>query len=152
MVEKAQHPKENVRDSNQAIVKATWDSVITAIQKGNRKLLNSLSLDSITACNKQMTPTIFLGKCAHELVNDLLLTRIKDSVKIIIQNYEIISSYYSRKFLSNLKHYGRTFFKKRVQVDASDTEPYVIAFDFIETKKGFKLFSCDVYGGPDCCR
>jgi hypothetical protein len=99
-----------------------------------------------------MTSDRFFEKCSRELVNDLLLTKIKDTSKIMINNREVIAKYYSEPFRSRLKEYDRTFFIKRVQIDLIDIEPYVIAFDFIETNDGFRLFSCDVYGGPDCCR
>jgi hypothetical protein len=144
--------KSSAKDMSYSYVKSTWDTIISAIQEGNRRDFESLSLDSITACGKSMTSDRFFEKCSRELVNDLLLTKIKDTSKIMINNREVIAKYYSEPFRSRLKEYDRTFFIKRVQIDLIDIEPYVIAFDFIETNDGFRLFSCDVYGGPDCCR
>jgi hypothetical protein len=145
-------PKSIITDSSYAAVKSTWDTIIVAIQKHDLIKFESLSLDSINACNKRMNSSYFINKCAHEVVNDLLLTRAKDAINIDVNNLEVISSFYSSTFLSHLKSYESTFFIKRIQVDLMDTEPYVVAFDFIETTQGYKFFSCDVYGGPDCCR
>lgn len=139
-------------DSNSTIVLSTWRSIINTIQQRDYEEFKRLCLDTITVCDHKLLPERFFEKCSKELVNDLFVTRIKDTTKIDINNREVISSYYPGEFLSCLKSVGRTFIIKRVQVDLLDNEPYVIAFDFIETKKGVRFFSCDVYGGRDCCR
>ena len=139
-------------DSSYKAVMSTWYEIIAAIQQREHKKFVRLSLDSISACNNKMKSVDFIDRCSTDIVNKLLLTRIKDTSQIDVNNREVISSYFSEKFLSNLKAFGRTFVIRRVQVNLMDTEHYVVAFDFIETKKGLKFISCDVYGGPDCCR
>ncbi|MEO6732661.1 MAG: hypothetical protein ABIN01_15680 [Ferruginibacter sp.] len=133
-------------------VKSTWYQLIEAGKQKNYEQLLNVSMDTISACNKRMLLRQFIKNCSSELLSELFFNRIRDTSKILVQNNEVISSYYSAYFLSKLKVYGETFTIKRVQVDLKDTEPYIVAFDFVETRNGFKFFSCDVYGGPQCCR
>ena len=143
--------KSTSSDFDTTIVLSIWSKIISAIQKNDYKEFDRLSLDTITACNHKMLSRRFIESCSSELVTELFLTRIKDTTKIDINNREVISSYYPKEFLSHLKSFDRNFSIKRVQVDLLNNEPYIVAFDFMETKDGFRFFSCDVYGGPECC-
>ena len=132
-------------------VKISWQQLIQAASYNNHEQFKNISLDTIIACSKSKSRKEFFA-CVSELFDPTLYDRIKDSSKIEFQDSEKISSYYSSSFLSRLKHWGNTFIIKRVRVDLKDDEQYILAFDFIETKDGYKLYSCDVYGGPICCR
>ena len=139
------------KDNNYKI-KTTWQKLIEAGKQKNYEVFKGLSMDTVNACLAKLPLREFLNGCSSELFSELLFDRIKDSTKIEIQNHEVISSYYPSSFLSKLTYQNRTFIIKRVQIDLKDTEPYMVAFDFIETNDGYKFFSCDVYGSPICCR
>jgi len=141
-------------DESDRRVKSAWQQLIEASKLKNDKLFFSLSMDTIDACGRNLPVKQFIKYCSSGLFSEMLFTRIKDSSKIEVQNNEIISSYHPASFLSQLKKHDSTFVVNRVQVDLNDTEPYFIAFDFVETNDGYRFFSCSVHGdgGPQCCR
>ena len=137
---------------NPSDAKSTWYKLIDAGKLNDYQKFSNFSMDTINACNKSMTLLQFMETCSSELLSESFFNRIKDPSKIEVQTNEVISSYYSPNFLSGLKDFGKTFIIYRVQVDLKDSEPNIIAFDFVLTGNGYKFFSCDVYGGPECCR
>jgi len=132
-------------------VKQSWEQLIEAGKQKSYAQFSIVSMDTIKACTSNLPLRRFINSCSSEVFSDLLFDRIKDTTKIEIQNNEVISSYFDKRFLSKLQFHDSTFIIKRVQVSLKDTEPYIVAFDFVETKEGYKFFSCDVYGGPQCC-
>ncbi|MFT3911470.1 MAG: hypothetical protein QM737_18750 [Ferruginibacter sp.] len=145
----------SIVDSSNVIdnqVKSIWYKLIEACRQKNYKQFPNVSMDTISACSRVFPFHKFIESCSSEILTDLFFDRIKDTTNITIRDNRVISNYFSSYFLSKLIEYGDTFIIKRVQVDLRDTGPHVVAFDFVETKEGYKLYSCDVYGGPNCCR
>jgi hypothetical protein len=151
LLPRATYNKATREDKSYNEVKLTWVQLVEAGKQKNYEQFSSVSMDTISACNSNLPLRKFINSCSSEVFGDLLFNRIKDTTKIEIQDNEVISSYFAKQFLSKLKFHDSTFIIKRVQVDLIDTEPYIAAFDFVETKEGYKFFSCDVYRGPQCC-
>jgi hypothetical protein len=132
-----------------------WMKFITIVKKGNYKLFKKIALDSIDACGNNVSTNTFINKCFSEVFSDSLLDRSTNPSKIDFTEKEVISSYFAKKLVSQIKNAGETFKIRQVQVLMIESEPegpWTMTFDFIETRNGYRFYGCDSYGGPICCQ
>jgi len=156
------HPIKSITQTHSArpkeidsIVLPAWSSFVVFVKSRNLQGLKSVSMSSIQACDSVYVISHFLGQCFNDLFDSTLLTKIADSTSIeFIDRTEIRSSFPSAVLkIANPTDNDAITLKEVVVTKVSEGSdgPWLIAFDFIPTRKGYLFYSCNSYGGPPCC-
>lgn len=131
-----------------------WTAFQQAVSTNNISHFKQLSLDSLYCCDTILSTSNFLKICYKDVFDTLLLRKIVRSAEINQIDEEMELGYFTKSVLSKADFTGEAITLKQFQVvkELTPDGAWTIAFDFIKTRNGYKLFGCNSYGGPKCCR
>ena len=131
-----------------------WNKFTKIIAGKNYNELKDISLDSIEACHVFYKSDKFIQKCLPTIFDTTLLKRIFEISYSTYLDNKVISSYMPQFLLTQISSVGSSFKLNQFQVlkELTPDGGWTMTFDFVKTRNGYKFYSCDSFGGPDCCR
>ncbi len=129
---------------------ATWQTQFIKNFKGDFKKYDSFSLDSILINDSLASPTMLISK---DMINDSMIKSLNNYGRTFV--YSKIDSG-ALLLLSNIKNQlsdkgsKHFFFVVEIQKDYIRSIKKMVRFTFIETKKGYRLYSCNNYERSIC--
>lgn len=133
---------------------AFWKRFTVAVKQPGLKNFREIALDSLIVCGNLISTGNFIDKCFNEVIDDEVRKRIIDKTKL---EYEISEVEFSHLLTSdsrkNIRRTGNQYRMREMLVTRStkNDNPPTIRFDFIETKKGYRLYKIDHHWAKDCC-
>ena len=143
----------NLKPVDSALLEV-WSDFQLAASTKDLLQFRRLSLDSLNTCDSTMSTNKFIKKCYNEVFDTTLLRKITIPTEINQINVSMELGYFSKSILENADFKGDAITLKQFQLvkELTPDGGWIITFDFIKTKQGYKFFGCGSYGGAICCR
>jgi hypothetical protein len=122
---------------------AFWKTFVKSVKEPGLNNFRSIALDTLMICDKPQATDTFIDKCFAEVIDDEVQKRIVDRTKLEYTSDEVA---FANIFTSNArkeivkKGNGYRFRQMLVTRSSRNNKPPSIVFDFIETKKGYRLY------------
>ena len=132
----------------------TWSAFQKAVSTNNISQFRQLSLDSIYACDTTLSTAKFIKNCYNQVFDTSILRKISIPTEINQIDKRMELGYFTKSVLNKADFVGDVIALKQFQIirELTPDGEWTVTFDFIKTKKGYRFFGCDTYGGPICCR
>jgi hypothetical protein len=131
-----------------------WKTFATSVKDPGLTKFRNIALDSLLMCDTLLSTNEFIKRCFREVIDDDVMKRIDDTIAKAFTwteaNFENLRSNAKREIVRVGKKY-----RFRQVIVARSTEgnsPPEIVFDFIETRKGYRLYGIDHHWFQNCCR
>jgi len=134
---------------------AFWKIFVASVTEPKLKEFRNIALDSLMICDRRVSTNNFIDKCFNEVIDDEVRKRITDRTKL---EYTFSEVEFDNIFTSNARkvivRVGNKYRFRQMLVTRStkNNNPPTICFNFIETKKGYRLYGIDHYWFKECCR
>jgi hypothetical protein len=156
MVESWQPESPNTpRDSDDLRFLAFWKVFIQSVADVDPKHFKDIALDTLYICDKLVSTSNFLDKCFNEVIDDEVRKRIVDETKLEytaskVEYYNLLTSGAKNEILK----IGNEYRLRQMLVTRStkNNNPPTAVFNFIETKKGYRLYGIDHHWFKECCQ
>jgi hypothetical protein len=132
-----------------------WTKLKNVVLTKNTNEFKKLTLDRLHCSDKTYSTKNFLEGCYKEIFDTTLLTILSNAQKVNQLDKETELHYFSKDELNDADFKGKTITLHQFQIEKSinqDDGAWIVTFDFIKTKTGYRLFGLGSYGGPICCR
>lgn len=134
---------------------AFWKTFAVSIKEPRLNKFRNIALDSLMICDRLLSTGNFIDKCFGEVIDDEVQKRIIDKTKLEYTSSEIefanIFTFNARKEIVRVGNKYR-FRQMLVTRSTKNNNPPTIRFDFIETKKGYRLYGIDHHWFKECCQ
>jgi hypothetical protein len=131
-----------------------WTPIANAISRSDFSKLKIVALDSLQICDSVLKPNAFFKRCYWEIFDNKLISVLYDTLKIEYTWTEIDPTYILPCARSKVVKVEGIYRVRQVVItkEVSKVNPLEVFIDFIETKDGYKFYSCGYYGNRKCCR
>ena len=133
---------------------AFWKTFAASVKEPGLKAFKRIALDSLLICNERLATGDFINKCFTGVFDEEAMKRIGKSTgkEYTVSNadFTYLSSHARKEILKFGD--GYRFRQTLVARSSRNNQPSVIVFDFIETRKGYRLYGVDHYSFKTCCR
>src|SRR5882757_2109192 len=131
-----------------------WTHFKEIVSKKNYKEFKNISLNNLKTCDITVTTKKFLNKCFLEVFDTTLLKKFAGNSPTDYLIDDTKRKDFPQSVLRQINLNDSIIVLRRFQIEKGLTSdgPWIMAFDFVKTKKGYKFYGCDSYGGPICCR
>ena len=132
-----------------------WKVFVASLNEPDLKKFKNIALDTLYVCDEILSTGDFIDKCFAEVIDVEVRKRIIDRTKLEYKSDEIEFTHLvtsnSRKEIEGVGHTYRT---RRMLVTRStkNDNPPTIYFEFIETKRGYRLYRIDHHWSKECCQ
>lgn len=133
---------------------AFWNVFAASVKAPGLDEFKRIALDSLLVCNNVISTRDFVEKCFREVFDEEVMIRIAKKTGKEYITGEIDFDYLTspaRKEIMKFRNEYR-FREALVARSSRNNEPPVVRFDFIETKKGYRLYGIDHSWFKQCCR
>jgi hypothetical protein len=133
---------------------AFWKVFAASVKEPGLKEFKRIALDSLRICDLLLGTSNFIDKCFWEVFDDEVIKRISKSTGKQYTWSDADFSYLhsnARKEIVKVRNNYR-FRQVLVKRSTSNNSPPEIRFDFIETKKGYRLYGIDHHWFKECCQ
>jgi hypothetical protein len=134
---------------------AFWKYFVTSLRAPDLKNFRKIALDTLYVCDQLIPVDRFVDKCFNDVIDDEVRKRIIDRTKLEyssteVEFYNLLTSQVKREIMKM----GVSYRLREMQVTRStkNDNPPTIYFDFIETKKGYRLYGISHHWFKDCCK
>ena len=134
---------------------AFWKSFVVTVDDPGLKNFKSVALDTLMICDKLLSTDNFINKCFNEVIDDEVRKRITDRTKLEYTSSEVE---FANLFTSTARNEilkvgnGYRFRQMLVTRNTKNNNPPEVVFNFIETKKGYRLYGIDHHWFTECCQ
>jgi len=134
---------------------AFWKSFVAAVKEPGLKNFRHIALDSLAICDRLLSTSNFIEKCFDEVIDSEVKKRIADRTKLEYTSTEVdfanlINLDAKKEIISGGNKYRLR--QMLVTRSAKNNNPPTVRFDFIETKKGYRLYGIDHHWFKECCQ
>lgn len=131
-----------------------WTRFKEIVAQKNYREFKTISLDSLQTCDTTLAVQTFLNKCYSEVFDSTLLKKIVENTSTYYFNDDTQRKYFSQSQLEQIGLNDSIIILRRFQIEKELTPDgaWTMAFDFVKTKRGYRFYGCDCFGGPICCR
>jgi hypothetical protein len=156
MVEASQpEPRKTPPNADDLKFLAFWKDFVASLKDPGLKNLKVIALDSLMICDKLLSTDNFINKCFKEVIDDEVQKRITDGTKLEYTSDDVefanLFSFAARKeIIKTGKNYR--FRQMLVTRSTKNNNPPEVVFNFIETKKGYRLYGIDHHWFKECCQ
>jgi hypothetical protein len=132
-----------------------WKVFVTSLKEPELKDFRRIALDTLLVCDNHLSTENFIAKCFAEVIDDEVHKRIIDRTKLEYTSDDI--EFYNLS-ISNAKKEivkvddGYRFRQMLVTRSTRNNNPPTVVFNFIETKKGYRLYGIDHHWFKQCCQ
>ena len=134
---------------------AFWKTFAASVKDPSLSRFKNIALDSLMVCGKLLSTGNFINRCFDEVLDDEVQKRIIDKTKLECTSseleFDVIHTSNARKEIVKV---GNKYWFRQMLVTRStrNNNPPTIRFDFIETKKGYRLYGIDHHWFKECCQ
>ena len=132
-----------------------WKDFVASLKEPGLKSFRQIALDTLYVCDQLLPVDRFIDKCFDQVIDDEVKKRIVDRTKFEytfteIEFYNLLTSQVKKEITKT----GDSYRLREMLVTRStkNNNPSTIYFDFIETKKGYKLYEIGHHWFKDCCK
>ena len=134
---------------------AFWKTFTASVNEPGLNNFKSIALDTLMICGKLHSTDNFINKCFNEVIDDEVRKRITDRTKLEYASAEVEFSnlliYTAKKEILKVGNQYR-FRQMLVTRNTKNNNPPEVVFNFIETKKGYRLYGIDHHWFKECCQ
>ncbi|HTE26445.1 MAG TPA: hypothetical protein VK664_17900 [Flavitalea sp.] len=134
---------------------AFWKDFVASLKEPGLKNFRKIALDTLYICGQLLPSDAFIDKCFNQVIDDEVRKRIVDSTKLEytyteVEFFNLLTSQVKKEIMM----VGDSYRLREMLVTRStkNTNPPTIYFDFIETKKGYRLYEISHHWFKDCCK
>ena len=134
---------------------AFWEDFVASLNEPQLKNFRQIALDTLYVCDQLLPVNKFIDKCFNQVIDDEVKKRIVDKTKLEytlkdIEFYNLLTSQAKIK----IRKVGDSYQLREMLVTRStkNDNPPTIYFDFIDTKKGYRLYEISHHWFKDCCK
>lgn len=134
---------------------AFWNTFVASVKDPGLSHFKNIALDSLLVCGKLLSTGDFINKCFDEAIDDEVQKRIIDKTKLEYTSSEVeFKSILTSNARREIVKVGNKYRFRQMSVTRStkNNNPPTIYFDFIETKKGYRLYRIDHSWFKECCK
>jgi hypothetical protein len=131
-----------------------WKAFIASVNEPGLKNFKSIALDTLMICDKLLSTDMFINKCFNEVIDDEVRKRIIDRKKLEYTSSDIdFSNLFTSTAKKEILKVGNQYRFRQMLVtrNTKNNNPPEVVFNFIETKKGYRLYGIDHYWFKECC-
>jgi hypothetical protein len=132
-----------------------WNRFAAALKEPLLKSFRQIALDTLHVCGQLLPANRFIDKCFNEVIDDEVRKRIADISKLEYsytetEFYNLLTSQVKKEIIKA----GDGYRLRNMSVTRStkNDNPPEIYFEFIETKKGYRLYGIGHHWFKDCCQ
>lgn len=132
-----------------------WKHFVASLSEPGLEKFRKIALDTVYICNQLLPVDKFIDKCFNQVIDDEVRRRIVDKTKLEydftdVEFYNLLTSQVRKEILKVGDGYRlRKMFVTR---NTKNNNPPIIYFDFIETKKEYRLYAISHHWFKDCCK
>ncbi len=134
---------------------AFWKTFVASVKDPGLTEFRNIALDSLMICGNLLSTGNFIDKCFAEVIDEEVRKRIIDRTKLEYTSADVefanLFTSHARKEIIRV-HNEYRFRQVLVTRSTKNNNPPTVCFDFIETKKGYRLFAIDHSWFKDCCQ
>jgi hypothetical protein len=133
---------------------AFWKIFGNAVKEPGLKNFQAIALDSLLVCDTLLSTPAFINRCFGEVINKDVLARISDTAGKTFTWTEATWEKLTSSAQKQIVMVGRKYRFRQVEAHQSteNHRPPEIVFNFIETRKGYRLYGIDHHWFINCCR
>jgi hypothetical protein len=156
MVESSQpEPPKTPPNADDLKFLAFWKTFVASVNEPGLKNFKVIALDSLMICDKILSIDSFINKCFGEVIDDEVRKRITDRTKLEYTSADVefpnLFTFAARKEIIKTGNNYR-FRQMLVTRSTKNNNPPEVVFNFIETKKGYRLYGIDHHWFKECCQ
>lgn len=156
MVESSQpEPRKTPLTKDDLKFLAFWEDFVASLDDPGLKNFKHFALDTLYVCDQLLPVDRFIEKCFNQVIDNEVRRRIVDKTKVEydfkeVDEYGLLTSQVKIEILKT----GDGYWLREMLVTRStkNNNPPIIYFDFIETKKGYRLYAISHHWFKDCCK
>lgn len=156
MVEASQpEPRKTPPTSDDLKFLAFWKDFVASLSEPGLKKFRQIALDTLYICDQLLPVEKFIEKCFNQVIDDEVRKRIVDKTKLEydftdVEFYNLLTSQVKKEIMKVGDGYRLR--EMLVTRNTKNNNPPTIYFDFIETKKGYRLYEISHHWFKDCCK
>ncbi len=156
MVEASQpEPRKTPPGADDLKFLAFWKDFIASLNEPGLKTFRKIALDTLYVCGQLLPADMFIDKCFNQVIDDEVRKRIVDRTKLQytfteVEFYNLLTSQVKKEIMKVGDNYRLR--EMLVTRSTKNNNPPTIYFDFIETKKGYRLYEISHHWFKDCCK
>jgi hypothetical protein len=133
---------------------AFWKHFAASVKKPGLTQFQAIALDSLWICDTPLSANNFIRRCFTEVFDADVMKRITDTAGKEYTWTEAAFENLPSNAKKEIVKVGKKYRFRQVIVarGTENNSPPVIRFDFIETRKGYRLFGIDYHWFKVCCR
>ena len=134
---------------------AFWEAFIASVNEPGLTNFKSIALDTLMICDKLLSTDKFINKCFSEVIDDEVRKRITDRTKLEYTSAEVeFSDLFTLTAKKEILKIGNQYRFRQMLVtrNTKNNNPPEVVFNFIETKKGYRLYGIDHHWFKECCQ
>jgi hypothetical protein len=156
MVEASQpEPRKRPPTSDDLKFLMFWNDFVASLNEPGLKSFRQIALDTLYVCDQLLPADKFIDKCFNQVIDDEVRKRIVDKTKLEytftgVEFYNLLTSQVKKE----IRKTGDSYRLREMLVTRStkNNNPPTIYFDFVETKKGYRLYEISHHWFKDCCK
>jgi len=132
-----------------------WKIFVASLKEPGTKNFRNIALDSLYICDSVLSTDDFIGKCFEKVIDQEVQKRITDKTKLeYISNEVDFNNIVTSNARKAIVRVGNEYRVRSMYVTCStrNDHPPTMRFDFIETRKGYRLYSIDYSSFKECCQ
>ena len=134
---------------------AFWKTFVRSVSEPGLKTFTKIALDSLMICDNLISTGNFIDKCFSEVIDDEVRKRILDKTKLEYKSAEVeFANVFTSNARKEIVKVGDEYRIRQMLVTRSsrNNNPPTVRFDFIVTKRGYRLYAIDHHWFKECCR
>jgi hypothetical protein len=134
---------------------AFWKTFTASVNEPELKDFKSIALDTLMICDKLRSTDNFINKCFNEVIDDEVRKRITDRTKLEYTSAEVeFANLFTSTAKKEILKVGNQYRFRQMLVtrNTKNSNPPEVVFNFIETKKGYRLYGIDHHWFKECCQ
>ncbi|GAB2813340.1 hypothetical protein GCM10027043_11290 [Ferruginibacter profundus] len=134
---------------------AFWKTFTASVNEPELTTFKIIALDTLLICDKLRSSDNFIYKCFNEVIDDEVRKRISDRTKLEYTSAEVeFANLFTSTAKKEILKIGNQYRFRQMLVTRStkNNNPPEIVFNFIETKKGYRLYGIDHHWFKECCQ
>lgn len=132
-----------------------WKHFVASLNEPGLKDFRKIALDTLYVCDELIPADKFIKICFNEVIDDEVKKRIVDRTKLEytfteVEFYNLLTSQVKNEIMKMENRYRLR--QMLVTRSTKNDNPPTIYFDFIETKKGYRLYGISHSWFKNCCQ
>lgn len=134
---------------------AFWKFFVASLNEPGLNSFKQIALDTLYVCDQLLPVDEFIDKCFNQVIDAEVKKRIVDNSKLEytfsdVEFYNLLTSQVKKEIMKVGDEYRLR--KMLVTRSTKNDNPPTIYFEFIETKKGYRLYEISHHWFKECCQ